>query len=384
MERRLIVCCDGTWQDLETGYPTNVVKMSEAIKPLDSRNGNHIYQIVYYDEGIGTQQINAKIIDKSIKFLGGGLGLGIDHKIAHAYRFLCLNYEPGDEIYLFGFSRGAYTVRCLAGLIYHSGLLRRECIREIPRAYELYRDKQKAPNAEETIKFRQDYAIRVAQYPDPFHVPIKALCCWDTVASLGLPNLRNWLKLDKKFNERYSFFNNNVNHTIEKAFHAVAIDEQRKVFDVTLMEPSEHTSDENQVTEVWFPGTHGCVGGGSEEESGLSDGALQWMMEQVEKMGLALDENLMSHPLKPDYTIPFDNTPKPPFNLFGTHLRRVQCNFEDLHESVINRYQRGGYLPENPSRPPNQINAEEIELHRRIASEMPNRDQMQNRELVKG
>ena len=131
--KRLIVCCDGTWQDLKKDYPTNVVKMIQAIKPVDTHD---IHQIVYYDEGLGTKLIDTgfSLIDILLKFGGGALGLGIDHKIQDAYGFLCLNFEPDDEIYLFGFSRGAYTVRCLAGLIYNSGLLHRKFIRKIPEA----------------------------------------------------------------------------------------------------------------------------------------------------------------------------------------------------------------------------------------------------------
>lgn len=343
MKRRLIVCSDGTWQDLAKNYPTNVVKMVQAIQPLDSFNNHHIHQIIYYDEGLGTKQINTKhsLIDILTKIGGGALGLGIDHKIQDAYRFLCLNYEDGDEIYLFGFSRGAYTVRCLAGLIYNSGLLNRKFICKVPKAYELYREKQNpdnAPNGANAIAFREKYGQQV---------PIKALCCWDTVASLGIPDLIHSLKLDGKFNPRYRFFDDKVNPTIEKAFHAVAIDEIRRVFDVTRIEPSK----ENQVTQVWFPGGHGCVGGGCKEESELSDAALLWMMEQVEQLGLALDRTSVEYRIQPDYRSPFDNTPKPPFDIGCPNIREVTGTFDDLHESVKQRWQDPKIAP--PYRPKN-------------------------------
>ncbi|MEA5535367.1 DUF2235 domain-containing protein [Crocosphaera sp. XPORK-15E] len=339
MKRRLIVCCDGTWQDLGQSYPTNVVKMAQAIKLLDSNNNHHIHQIIYYDEGLGTKQIESgdSIIDILTKLGGGGLGLGIDHKIQDAYRFLCMNYEPEDEIYLFGFSRGAYTVRCLAGLIYNSGLPHREFLRKIPKAYELYREKQNpdnSPDGKNAVDFRSQYGQRV---------PIKALCCWDTVASLGIPDLIHGLKLDEKFNERYRFFDDKVNPTIKKAIHAVAIDEIRKVFDVTHME----SSIPGQVTQVWFPGAHGCVGGGSEQERGLSDGALLWMMEQVEKLGLVLDETHVENGIKPKYKASFDNKPEFPFNIGGPNIRKV-TGFDDLHESVKKRWKDdSNYRPEN-------------------------------------
>ncbi|MCU0541223.1 MAG: DUF2235 domain-containing protein [Oscillatoriaceae cyanobacterium Prado104] len=340
MKRRLIVCCDGTWQDLEQSYPTNVFKMAQAIKPVGERN---IPQIVYYDEGLGTKQIDSKasLIDSLTKFAGGAFGLGIDHRIQDAYRFLCMNYEPKDEIYLFGFSRGAYTVRCLAGLIYNSGLLHRKFIRYIPAAYELYREKQdpdNTPHGKNAVDFRIKYGERV---------PIKALCCWDTVGSLGVPDLIPG-SLDENFNKRYQFYDTKINPEIEKAIHAVAVDEIRKVFSVTPMESSKNPPD-NQVTQVWFPGGHGCVGGGSKEECGLSDGALLWMMEQVEKLGLVLDKTCVEDPIEPNYAAPFDNTPEFPFNLAGTILRHRISSCGDLHESVKQRWQdpKCHYRPEN-------------------------------------
>ncbi|EAW36794.1 DUF2235 domain-containing protein, partial [Lyngbya sp. PCC 8106] len=128
--KRLVVCCDGTWQKLNNPYPTNVVKIAQAIKTIAS---DGVPQIVFYDEGIGSE-------GGLDLLLGGAFGQGIDKNIQDGYRFLCLNYNEGDEIYLFGFSRGAYTVRSLAGLIYNSGLLSRPYIRLASQAYELYRD----------------------------------------------------------------------------------------------------------------------------------------------------------------------------------------------------------------------------------------------------
>ena len=340
MKRRLIVCCDGTWQDLDQSCHTNVVKMAQAIQPLDNTNGNHIHQIIYYDEGIGTQQVGSKIIDNLIKFVGGGLGLGIDHKIQDAYRFLCLNYEPEDEIYLFGFSRGAYTVRSLAGLIYNSGLLRRKYICQIPDAYKIYRDKDnqdKDPDGKDAINYRKDYAQYVKEYKDSYRVPIKALCCWDTVASLGIPDLIPFLELDKKFNEKYGFHDTTINPTVEKAFHAVAIDEIRKVFNVTLMKPYS-SREKEQVVQIWFPGCHGCIGGGCNKECGLSDGALRWMIQQVKRLGLVLDESRVEGGINPDYSTPFDNTAKWPFNIGAPIKREITGDFNQLHKSVKLRW----------------------------------------------
>jgi uncharacterized protein (DUF2235 family) len=281
--KRLIVCCDGTWQDLYKDYPTNVVKTAQAISPSGP---DGVPQVVYYDAGLGTKEIGTKgsFIDRLIRLAGGGIGLGIDQKIEDAYLFLSLNYEPGDDIYLFGFSRGAYTVRCLAGLIYNSGLPKRKYIRKIPEAYELYRDRGdlSKPSGVDATDFRSRYGDRP---------PIKALCCWDTVESVGLPDLIPGVKLNETFNQRYSFHDNRINRTIQHAFHAVAIDENRKVFDYTPMESDQA----DQLSQVWFPGGHGCVGGGSLDERGLSDRPLKWMLENIAPLGLFVDESNVEH-----------------------------------------------------------------------------------------
>lgn len=145
--KRLVVCCDGTWQALKSPYPTNVVKIAQAVRSF-SRDGQH--QIVFYLEGLGTEGQTGKV-------LGGFLEMGIDKTIEDAYRFLCLNYVPGDEIYLFGFSRGAYTVRSLVGLIYCSGLLWRTNIRLAPQAYAFYRDHSVTPQHPEVAHFRRTH-----------------------------------------------------------------------------------------------------------------------------------------------------------------------------------------------------------------------------------
>ncbi|MFM7292906.1 MAG: DUF2235 domain-containing protein [Planctomycetia bacterium] len=331
--KRLIICSDGTWQDLYTDYPTNVVKMAQAVLPMGA---DGVQQIVYYDGGLGTKEIGTEksLIDELLKLGSGGLGLGIDRKIQNVYLFLCLNYDPGDEIYLVGFSRGAYTVRCLAGLIYNSGLPHRQFIRKIPTAYELYRNKShdNQPNGNDSVRFRNDYGDRV---------PIKALCCWDTVASVGLPDLIPGIKLDAKFNERYSFYDSKINSDVEHAFHAVSIDENRKVFYFTPMESTQP----GQLSQVWFPGGHGSVGGGVEEEQGLSDRALEWMLNHVAALGLSVDPSNIEYGLKPMYDTPFTLETSP----FGYKTRQFPetTTFSDLDISVKKRWKTGNYQPQN-------------------------------------
>ena len=205
--KRLIVCCDGTWQQLNSSYPSNVIKLAQAVKPMAS---DGVAQIVFYHEGIGSD---------SFKFLGGITGLGIERTIQDAYRFLCLNYDSGDEIYLFGFSRGAYTVRSLAGMIYCSGLLDRPHITKASEAYKLYRDRGVKPKDKKAANYRKDYGKDNGK-----RVPITLLGCFDTVGALGIPTLALFRKYREQLHKKYRFHDTTLNKDIENALHAVAMD----------------------------------------------------------------------------------------------------------------------------------------------------------------
>ncbi|AFY42913.1 DUF2235 domain-containing protein [Nostoc sp. PCC 7107] len=325
--KRLVICCDGTWQQLASPYPSNVVKLAQSVKPI-AQDG--VTQIVFYDEGIGTD---------SQKVLGGATGLGIDKNIEDGYRFLVLNYVPGDEIYLFGFSRGAYTVRSLAGMIYCSGLLDRPHITKAHEAYELYRKRNVRPKDKEAVEYRNTYGERV---------PITLIGCFDTVGALGIPGLAVFKKFHDQLNQRYRFHDTTLNKDIQNAIHAMAIDEIREIFDVTPMKP--HPEAKNQrVVQKWFPGEHGCVGGGTEEHSGLSDAALQWMIDSVGDLGLGLDfdPSVIPTGINPNYECEFKNDPGF-FKLAGIKLREVGDAIEDIHDSAINRLKgRKDYRPKN-------------------------------------
>jgi len=325
--KRIVVCCDGTWQKLTSPYPSNVVKLAQSVKPI-AKDG--VTQIVFYDEGIGTD---------AQKVLGGATGLGIDKNIEDAYRFLVLNYYQGDEIYLFGFSRGAYTVRSLAGMIYCSGLLDRPHITKAHEAYELYRKRDIKPKDKEATEYRQTYGERV---------PITLVGCFDTVGALGIPIVPLFKMFSTQLHERYRFHDTTLNKLVQNALHAMAIDEIREIFDVTPMKP--HPEAENQrVIQKWFPGGHGCVGGGTEEYRGLSDAALKWMIDSIEELelGLDLDPSVIPTGVNPDYECEFKNDPGF-FKLAGIKLRDVGEAIEDLHDSTVTRLKtRNDYRPKN-------------------------------------
>ena len=326
--KHLIVCCDGTWQELDSVYPTNVMKMAQSVATEDGKGNS---QIVFYDEGVGTESKN---------LIGGGaFGLGLEKNILQAYVFLCLNYVEGDKIYFFGFSRGAYTVRSLAGLIYCSGLLRREKIRLTPRAFELYRDQDIKPSSIESVNFREAYGERV---------PIEVLGCWDTVGSLGVPDQVPFLPIDNWINDKYQFHDTVVNRMVKNAFHAKAIDEQRKVFDISSM--TAYPDCGHNIVERWFPGDHSCVGGGGENTAKLSNRCLVWMVEQLESCGcgLKIDLSLAEGGVETDSTIDFENSINSFFKLFGRHQREIVGSFDNLDESVLRRWKALEYYrPEN-------------------------------------
>ncbi|NJN22678.1 MAG: DUF2235 domain-containing protein [Leptolyngbya sp. RL_3_1] len=342
MAKRLIVCCDGTWNSLNMACPTNVVKLSQACQPT-AIDGTP--QILYYDEGLGT---SGYVVDK---LLGGAFGWGIDENIQDAYRFLCLNYTDGDKVYLFGFSRGAYTVRSLAGMIYCSGLLPHQHITQIPTAYEIYRAKGIKPDSEAAKQFRKTY--------DSPQIDITLLGCWDTVGALGIPQLLPALPINDLVNAKYRFHDNKLNYKIQYALHAVAIDEHRRPFDVNLMcnstdptSAARSLAQTPQIQQVWFPGTHGCVGGGTAELTGLSDITLQWMIESVAALGLGLgfDHDWLAQHLDPDPTIPFDANDLGIYRLAGRLERPIDLQTAKLHPSVEARYQAPlshPYRPEN-------------------------------------
>lgn len=336
--KRLVVCCDGTWQQLASPCPSNIIKLAQTVKPIAS---DGTAQIVFYDEGIGTD-------NQATKLMGGATGLGIDRNIQDGYRFLSLNYVPGDEIYLFGFSRGAYTVRSLAGMIYCSGLLDRSHITKAPEAYDLYRNRDVKPKDQKAVDYRDQYGDRV---------PITLLACFDTVGALGIPGIPAFKQFNEQINKRYKFHDTTLNNCIQNALHAVAIDEIREIFAVTPMKKNPDA--ENQrVVEVWFPGEHGCVGGGTDDHKGLSDAALQWMMDSIGKLqlGLDIDPSVIPGGIKPDYSCHFKNDPGL-FKLAGIKLREVSDRIDDLHESTIKRWQSlNDYRPKNLERLADKLN----------------------------
>jgi len=282
--KRIITCSDGTWNkpnSSENGKHTrtNVQKLFDYV--LHESNG--VTQIKYYDEGIGASG------SKLARIFNGATGKGIDDNIQDAYKFICWNYQPGDEIYLFGFSRGAYTARSLGGLIRKCGIIKKNDLNLIAEAYKMYRDQNVAPDDATAMAFKTAYSY----LPMP---NIKFIGVWDTVGALGIP--LSWFQWYNK--KKYQFHDTTLSSSVEYAYHALAIDEKRTNFIPTLWQQSVKAKSTNQVLEQrWFAGVHSNVGGGYPDE-GLADISLQWMIDKAIAAGLSFDMECVKENVKPN------------------------------------------------------------------------------------
>lgn len=264
-KRRLVLCLDGTWNSNDkSDKVTNVVKLLRSIPPVA---GDGTSQILYYGRGVGTA--------KGDKVSGGFSGAGLDANVIDGYRFLGNNYQPGDEIYLFGFSRGAYTARSLAGLINLAGIFHPSCLGgPLEQLLEIRRSDNYPDNqARKTAIAAIDNLKRHEQ------VRIKCIGVWDTVGSLGIPG--DWAK-NLSFASRWYFHDVRLGSHVDVALHALAIDEKRAAFPPTLWEkPIGQPLPSGQIVEqVWFAGVHSNIGG-SYPDSDLSDITLDWMIKRL-------------------------------------------------------------------------------------------------------
>jgi hypothetical protein len=208
--------------------------------------------------------------------MGGAVGLGLSRNVRDAYSFLAENYCEGDEIFLFGFSRGAYTARSVAGIIGWTGLIHKGDMDDFSLLWEGYRLRSHPGQPD----VRTSFPNRCAS------VPIKCIGVWDTVGALGIPG-----HLGDMFTQFYQFQDTNLGPHVENAFHALALDEHREDFLPTLWKRLPDAPATQRLEQVWFPGAHSNVGGGYAEH-GLSDVALAWMADRIEPF-LALDHGYL-------------------------------------------------------------------------------------------
>lgn len=303
MAKRLVVCCDGTWNTINQKYPTNVAEVHKAV----AATGGGMRQQKHYVEGVGNKPWS--------RFTGGAFGAGLSDNVLDAYRFVVRNYEPGDELFFFGFSRGAYTARSTVGLIRNCGVLLGRNEERIGDAYRMYRDRDRAatgPDSSAARAFRAKFSHR-----DPDPTPIRFIGVWDTVGALGIPLSGG--RLLNMFNRRWQFHNTELSSTVRSAFHALAIDEKRRSFEPTIWKPSP-TAVGQEREQLWFAGDHSDVGGGHGDR-GLSDAALRWLVSCAQSCGLAFEPKALAH-LAPD-PLGTLHTMNALFRVFGTLDRPI-------------------------------------------------------------
>lgn len=323
MGKNIVFCADGTWNSPHTdddadgvADQTNVYKLFTCLEGKNAQDslldadeqekalpiGNFSKQIAKYIHGVGDSRnpIN--------KLLGGGFGAGVIKRIVRGYTFISRNYQLGDSIYIVGFSRGAYTARALAGLIATQGVLDNQFMQNKVHAYRLgaaawyaYR-KEALSRARGWDAWWARFAELIADLPAFLSEPltsehfiqvngITAVAVWDTVGAMGIPDFEDGKPVDA-----FKFVDTELSRKVKNGFHAVAIDEERLLFTPTLWNPADN------VLQMLFPGAHADVGGGypiKNNESGLSDGALKWMIEELKSVGVEFTQNCLAN-IKPN------------------------------------------------------------------------------------
>jgi uncharacterized protein (DUF2235 family) len=359
MARRLVVCADGTWNtrdQVDQGHlaPTNVVKLCEAVSRR--RVGSDgAEQLVLYHDGVGAKPnvferaighiantVHLKTLGHNL--LSGVTGTGLDRIIKDCYRWLIQHYQEGDQLFLFGFSRGAYTVRSLAGLVRNCGLLTAQNEDLVDKAFELYRNRSAttSPTSAQATEFRRLLAR---------DVDVTMIGVWDTVGALGIP--LQFLKAQNA--AQYNFHDVTLSSHVKFAYHALAIDEQRRPFAPALWEQQPEAATAGQVLEqTWFAGVHSNVGGGY-AQCGASDTTFLWMAARARKAGLELDDAYIKDTIcSARWDAPLRDSFDSLYELEGRYIRpiaeglteagRTSGTFDARHEwideSALERFRR--------------------------------------------
>jgi len=287
--KRIVICYDGTWNAVtDPDAVTNVVRLGQAVRKISKKDGKA--QMVYYNAGVGS----GGPVDR---FLGGVFGAGLRDNVKRGLAFLTLNWDPDDqdEIYIFGFSRGAYSARALAGVIGAiGGIPKQEHFDRLEDIWNYYRtdpSTRKNDKAKLKISDISNYIHGGRKWAPGDKPLIKCLGVWDTVGSYGVPSGLGLGALARKVTSwTRGFHDNTVSSHIEIALHAMAIDERRRAFPPTAWtieagtkpkDPADKTPP--HVEQVWFPGSHSNIGGGY-KRSGLADLALIWMMARTSEL----------------------------------------------------------------------------------------------------
>ncbi|MGE0223292.1 MAG: DUF2235 domain-containing protein [Acetobacteraceae bacterium] len=265
--KRLVVCFDGTWNSADSSdkAETNVARIARSVRA--NSGDDRIAQLTLYLRGVGSTGLAIQ------RLVQGAFGDGIDENIRSGYMFLAQNYVPGDEIFLFGFSRGAFTARSLAGFMGACGLLKRQKLADIVAAWNYYRN---------TDRRTPDDFCQSCGSDSHRDITIRFLGVWDTVGALGIPGT----VLNQITAHEYQFHDTTPSAIVKTGRHALAIDEHRDEFEPTLW--TGESPPGCDIQQVWFAGAHSDVGGGYQDHR-LADIPLLWMAEEAGKAGLRLE-----------------------------------------------------------------------------------------------
>lgn len=319
--KRIVICCDGTWQsatslDPTKGKASNVTRLCRVLAKAGTDSKNKVWQqVVYYDAGVGTGDITDFEQKRQ-----GGLGIGLVENIIEAYNFIANNYSPGDELFFFGFSRGAYTVRAVAGLVGDIGVLRPASLPSFIQHYNPYIHSDldrptKFSAFKPWLDFIQEHPDYAIQTKDT--VTIQVVGVWDTVGSLGVPDIGHFWKVYKSDPKAYQFYNTNLNDGINHAYQALALDERRSAFAPSLWKLTANNT-KTKLVQCWFAGAHVNVGGGSSldtdenlKEEQLASIAYAWMLDRI-RPHLAFNQKALDEQFAPFDKLADMKTPKSP------------------------------------------------------------------------
>ncbi|KAL6720695.1 hypothetical protein ACLMJK_002620 [Lecanora helva] len=316
--------------------PSNVTRISQAIKPVGS---DGVQQITFYLAGIGS---TGSFLNRVI---GGATAQGLSENIRNGYSFIANNYAARDEIYLIGFSRGAFTARSIAGLIDGVGLLTKSGLHYLAEVFKDFENREN-PNykpANPDVPFPDKPSAASPKYTEELsrrglsriHVSVKAVGVFDTVGSLGIPRIP-WLEklhLQTRSTKEYLFYDTSLNDRIENAFQALALDEHRSAFSPAVWEKPR--GNETNLRQVWFPGVHQNIGGGYPDQ-GLSDVTLAWMMAQLEPFIDFNDDYILEQ---------YDQTDE---HYEQTGQKTRPWSFGKIYRSMIGIYILGGRTARTP------------------------------------
>jgi uncharacterized protein (DUF2235 family) len=275
MSKNIVVCLDGTGNQLRAKGNTNVVRLYEMLDLSDPAK-----QIAYYDPGVGTfsaQGAWTPLARRVTKLAGLAVGLGLRANLAEAYTYLMQEYDEGDRLFIFGFSRGAYTARALAGLLHAVGLLRPGSENLVPYAVSVYA-RNKTWSRDDWTQMHRFAGAFSRQMGNRTSVPVDFMGLWDSVKAAGI----------LRWNLRWLYTRQIPN--VLTVRHAVSIDEKRRPYREYLISPPEKPP-APVVEEVWFAGVHSDVGGTFEDDPRLPQITLKWMVEGAAATGIILKKD---------------------------------------------------------------------------------------------